>query len=364
MAAILFNEYTFLLWWVALMAIVAQFVPVTTPVEVLGRTEQRVSLFFAVLVFFPVFRLAAFGPIINDIWAYVRSYENLSGQFSSIIDCFREFKSGFMYEAFERTLKYVFGGDRTTYRTAVALVHSIPLVVILRRYSEDYILSVFLFIAGTLHIAWMMNGLRQFVASVIIFRAFPLLLKKKYVPMILIVLLTMTIHTSAVIMLPVIFIVQGEAWNWKTLLGIAVAVVGMLLLSQNAVLFDELLVNTEYEGAIATYQAMGDDGANPIRVLVALVPVFLAFVGRRQLPKDDTVLNVCINISVLNTCIFMIASVTSGITVGSLPGYTSIYNLILYPMLIRRIFTEQSQKTITALLVIAYLAYYYYSMYM
>ena len=42
--------------------------------------------------------------------------------------------------------------------------------------------------------------------------------KKKYIPLIAIILLGATFHASALLMIPIIFIVQGKAWNKKSVL--------------------------------------------------------------------------------------------------------------------------------------------------
>ena len=361
MVATLFNEYTFLLWWVALMAVVSQFADVTTMLDVLGQRERRVNLVFAVIVFFPIFRLAAFGPLLGDVWAYISSFNRMTARFGDVFTAIREHESGFGYNIIDILIKCI-SGDDTVYRVTIALIHSIPVVLILRRYSEDYFLSVFLFVAGTYHIAWMMNGLRQFVAVVIIFSAFPLLLQKRYIPMILVVLVAATVHTSALMMLPVIFVVQGKAWNWKTLLSILVAVAATLVFNRNVELFNVLVENTEYEGAVSAWRALGDDGVNPIRVLVNAIPMLLALLGRRLLPQDDAIINVCVNMSVVTTGIYLVGMVTSGVMVGRLPVYTGIYSLILYPSLIRHIFSENSQRIIRIIMICWYLAYYVYSM--
>lgn len=358
-----FNEYTFLLWWVGLMAVVAKFVDVTTTVTVLGQKVRRVNLFFAAVVFFPVFRLAAFGPIIGDIWAYVRSFEKLTASFSDIGQMIRDHNSGFAYDIIEVILHSIFGSSRTAYRVCIALIHSIPVILILRRYSENYILSVFLFVAATLHIEWMMNGMRQFVAIVIIFLAFPLMVKKRYVPLILTILLAATVHTSALIMLPVVFVVQGKAWNWKTVLSLFAAIAAMYVFSRNVTLFDVMLENTEYEGTVQTFRAAGDDGANPLRILISGAPMMLSFFGRKQLQSlNDPVINICTNMSVITTGFYMIAAVTSGIMVGRVPGYTNLYNLILIPGLLRHVFNRDSERVMTWLVAILYLVYYYFSM--
>ena len=73
-------------------------------------------------------------------------------------------------------------------------------------------------------------------------------------------------------MIPIVFIVQGSAGNKKTMGFIALAIVVMFILSKNPALADMFLEGTEYEGALTEMQRMGDDGVNPIRVLVECSP--------------------------------------------------------------------------------------------
>lgn len=110
---------------------------------------------------------------------------------------------------FTLIVKIVFRGNTIAYRFCIALVQSIPLVVIFRRYSEDYLFSIYLYVATTCHSAWMMNGLRQFIAVTMIFAATPLMLERRYIRAILVVILAMSFHRTAIVMIPVIFIVQG-----------------------------------------------------------------------------------------------------------------------------------------------------------
>ena len=114
-------------------------------------------------------------------------------------------------------LKTIFGDDVTRYLFLIALIQGVIILNFFRKYSNNYILSIFLFIASSDYISWMFNGIRQFMAVVIILLAVPLLLKKKWIWSALFILLASTMHQSALIMIPIIFIVQGKAWNKKTL---------------------------------------------------------------------------------------------------------------------------------------------------
>ena len=98
------------------------------------------------------------------------------------------------------------------------IFHGLSLLFVYRKYSPEYLVSIFLFIASADYISWMFNGIRQFTAVTLIFAATTLILKKKYLPVLLIVLLASTVHQSALLMIPFILIAYGKAWNKKTLL--------------------------------------------------------------------------------------------------------------------------------------------------
>ncbi|EGC75219.1 hypothetical protein HMPREF0490_01109 [Lachnospiraceae bacterium 6_1_37FAA] len=186
--------------------------------------------------------------------------------------------------------------------------------------------------------------------------------EKKYVALIVIILLATTVHSSAFIMLPIIFVVQGKPWNKKTLLFIAITVVMMYLFSRYTGILDSMLVNTEYAGVMQNAAELGDDGVNPMRVLVNSVPAILAWVGRKSIDRDnDLVINLCVNMSIITTCIYLIAMVTSGIMLGRLPIYTSLYSFILLPYIIKRIFTVTSYKLVYIFMIVLYFAYYLYA---
>ena len=101
-----------------------------------------------------------------------------------------------------------------------------------RKYSEDYWFSIFLFVASTDYISWTFNGIRQFTAVVIAYAATPFILKKKYIPSILLILLASTMHQSVLLMIPIIFIIQGKAWNKKTVVCILACLTALLFVDQ------------------------------------------------------------------------------------------------------------------------------------
>ena len=145
--------------------------------------KRWISL-MAVVLFFPVFWNACIVTPVNDVPIYI---------------------------VLEWIIKCIFHGDVTAFRICLALIHSVPVIYIFRKYCEQYWIGIYLFVASACPMAWMMNGMRQFVAVVIIFSALPLMIRKEYMKVILLVILATTFHMSAIIMLPIVFIVQGKA---------------------------------------------------------------------------------------------------------------------------------------------------------
>jgi len=354
--------YYFIFIWLAVMACVSKIANVKYKTIVCGQAVYRWKIEFAVIAFLPVLYLVTLTPPRSDTVLYLNIYNKMPTSLSYLINDILHSDTGHGFKIFEWVIKKLSDGSELVFRIILASLHSIPVLYVFRRYSRDYLLSLYLFIATGCHIAWMMNGLRQFLAVSIIMAATPLMLKKKYFPLICVILLATTVHSSAILMLPVIFIVQGKPWNKKTLAFIVVAIALMYIFSQDASVMDSLLENTEYAGTMEKAAEIGDDGTSPIRVLVCSMPTILAFIGRRNIGNDDDpVINLCVNMSVIATGLYLVSMVTSGIMVGRLPIYTSLYSYVLMPYLLQRIFKKDSANLVTTIMIILYFAYYLYA---
>lgn len=324
-----------------------------------GVTIKKWKLSWAFILFLPIFWTACMGTPVNDVPLYIMSYKLLPNTWKEIMIRIGEMDSGQGFVIMEWLIKMVFGGSVTAFRVCLALIHSIPIIYIFRKYCEQYWIGIYLFVASACPMAWMMNGMRQFIAVVIIFSALPIIIRKEYIKVLLLIIIAMTFHSSAIIMLPIVFIVQGKAWNKKTLIFIAMAIVAVFAFNNNATLADSMLQGTEYAGSISKMAAAGDDGVNPIRVLVSAVPMLLSFIERRAIRiENNQLIHTCVNMSIITVGLNLVAMVTSGILVGRLAIYTSLYGFLVMPYLIRKGFTKEFQKIVNVMLVILYFLYY------
>lgn len=353
------NELNFIFVWLAGWLVLSNVTDFSVPENVNGKYERRWGIAAAFLVFLPIFWIACMGRERSDTVLYVTLFKSFPTNWETFIEKIRNISSGHGFQLFQYLIKKNFENNVTAFRVAMALVHSIPVVLIFRKYSESYLMTIFLFVSGSYHVGWMMNGLRQFMAVAIIFAATPFLQEKKYGKLIAVILLASTFHVTALLMIPVVFIVQGKAWNQKTIFYIVVALIAMYVFNNYTGVMNYMLQGTEFEGAVESWQAMGDDGTSPIRVFVNAIPMMLAFLGRNHIDREnDPILNICVNMSVITTGLYLISMVTSGIMMGRLPVYTSLYNLILLPNLIPKLFTRSSTRVVNLLMCGFYMFYY------
>lgn len=340
-----------LLIWIGIAALLSKSVT-KKKVTVLGQEEERYSLFFAVIVFYPIFWFVTTVFMRGDMYAYQWGFNEFNMSVGEVFQNWNSIDKGPGYSLLVAFSKNIGVDNFQQFRVVLALLQSLPLVLIYRKYSDDYVYSIFLFIANMIYDGWMMNGVRQFLAACIVFAAFPFMLKKKRIVFaLLIVLLAMTVHKSAIIMIPIVLLVQFKPWRIMT----------VILMIGFAIALYIYIHNSDWMSEEALQQATG---SNPIRIAVSAIPVVIAFIGRKKIASaNDRLANICINMSIITMIMYAIASLTSGIMAGRLPGYTLIFNFILYPYLLNKVFNETISKNLRFGITLFYIAYYILDLY-
>lgn len=358
------TNYWWLLIWLFIGAIIAVIVPVTRSEYVLGKKEQRWGLIPAVLLACPY---AVWAGVrhdwFGDTGVYRRMFQESPAAISQIPSYIAEHTKDRGFSVLTIVLKSILGNSVILFFLIIAIFQIACIVYVFRKYSSNYWLSFFLFIVSTDYLSWMHNGVRQFIAVTIVFACFGLIVKRKYVPLICLVLLASTIHGSALLMIPIVFIVLGKAWNKRTIFFIAATVVIMGFIDQFTSLLDNLLAETQYSDLITNEIWTTDDGTSILRVLVYSAPAILSFIGKRYVDAaDDPVINICVNCACVTMALYFLASVSSGIYVGRLPIYTTLQGYIAVPWLIDHIFTEKSATLVKTAMIGAFLVFFYYQM--
>ncbi|MCI5650518.1 MAG: EpsG family protein [Fusicatenibacter sp.] len=292
---------------------------------ILGKQEVRWTPLAALLLVLPYVVWAGFRKNFGDTPAYSRMYDLVPNTLRQIPEYLSVNTKDKGFSVLLTLFKMLFGDSKWIFFLIIAIFQMLCLVIIYRKYSEDYWISIFLFIASSDYLSWMHNGIRQFIAATAIFACFGLIIKKKYVPAICIILLASTIHASALMMIPVIFIVQGRALNRRSILVIVCAIIGIVFVDQLTPVLNDVLVDTQYSDLVTNELWSNDNGTNVIRVLVYSIPALLSIIGKKYIiAENNPVINICVNCSLITAGIYAVSSVSSGIYIGRLPIYTSL----------------------------------------
>ena len=356
------SNYYLILVWVAVAWMIGLCTKVQRTEYVCGEKVQRYYPLWAFLIYLPLVIWSGFRGYVGDTGAYMEMFREIPSGLRNIpsyMDTIEKDKGFYLFSA---VIKDLIGDNVNVYFIILALIQVALLIKVYRKYSSNYIVTFFLFIASTDYISWMFNGIRQFTAVTITFFAFEYILKKKYVPAVLIVLFAALFHGSALLVLPFIFIAQGQAWNKKTILFIIAVIVAVMFIGKFTDILDTLLAETQYKNVVSDWQEWQDDGTNIIRVLVYAIPSILSLVGLRFIKyADDPVINLCTNMSIASVGFYVVSMFTSGIFIGRLPIYFSLYGYILLPWEIEHMFSEKSAKLVYLAMIAGYLGFYMYS---
>ena len=331
-------------------------------VYVAGEYEVRYKRFTA-LVIVAVLTYVAANRHENfiDTRSYIVNYMNSNFSWDRILQMLQGDGKDKVFYITTGLLRKLFG---ERYRLYLGTIAGFCLLCVFRVYGKhscNLFMTTFLFLASGEYVMWTHNGIRQFMAVSLIFAATDLLLKKKYIPYILIVLVASTFHGSALIALPVILIVQGRAWNFKAIFMLLV----ILALTSSTNLLEQLLVgvmeNSQYSNDVDAVMSTG--GTNMFRVLVFCIPPLLALLFRRQITQlNAPLINLAVNMSVVSMGVYIISMFTSGIYIARLPIYFSLFNYMLLPWMIERFFEKNSAKLVYLAVIACYMGYYYYQM--
>ncbi|WNR43791.1 EpsG family protein [Paenibacillus roseipurpureus] len=233
-----------------------------------------------------------------------------------------------------------------------AAVTNILIIYVLYKYSKLFELSIYIYITSGLYIV-SMNGVRQFLASAIVFAATTFLFQGNWKKYFLVVGFASLFHGSAFILIPIYFIVRRKAWTSSTfmlVIGAVVLIIGYGAIS-NAIF--TAIADTHY----SEYQNFQEGGANMIRVAISAVPLVLAYIGRHKLREIFPYGDYVVNMSLLNFIVMAVA--TQNWIFARFTIYFGLYNVLLMSWVIS-LFMRKQQKLVYYAVLGFYLVYFYY----
>lgn len=291
-----------------------------------------------------------------DTSAYVNEFiwmpDNVSAAFAYLFS--GEKDTG--YRFLEIVFKAVVSKDFHAWLMFVAMCTGIPIMITYRRYSLYYFYSIFLFITSTT-VVWMFNGIRQMLAASILFGFGYLIEQKRFIKFLLVVFLCSLIHGTAWLMLPMYFFATGKPFGMKMTIFTIVVLSCAISIAPLMESMETVLQDTQYAQNIEQFKY--DDGVHPLRVVFSAVPLLLSLIRLKQIQgMNIPYINMCVNMSVFTFGFYFIGMFTSGIMIGRIPIYFTMYNYILLPFLIKCIYPKE-RKLLYIFLTIGFLLFYY-----
>ncbi|WP_026694373.1 EpsG family protein [Peribacillus kribbensis] len=318
-------------------------VPVMVPVNYISIKPNKILIFGTLISLVAVSGLR---NNIGDTFFYMHAYsmQNFTWDF---ITSQKDIGFGILQMILKR-----YTTDPQLLVFITALITNVLIVTTLYKHSRLLELSLYVYITGGLFLV-SMNGMRQMLAASIIFSATYFLFKRKWFYYIVIVSFASTFHESALLLIPIYFMVGFKAWSKSTMLLLAFAIIIALGYNQFSNILFSAIKDTQY----GEYQNFSEGGANIIRVAVEAVPLLIAFLGREKLRKINSYSDYIVNMALIGF-VFMIISTQNWIF-ARFAIYFSLYQLLLISWIIK-IFNKKDQKFVYLSLLICYFAYYYY----
>ncbi len=230
-----------------------------------------------------------------------------------------------------------------------AIITNFLIVKNLYKYSNYFNFTLFLYITLGIYLG-SFNIMRQYLAAAILFQGINYVIDKKMFKYIICVLIAASFHFSALIMLPMYWIVHIK--NKKKLYFI-ISIIGIIffiafspIIGKLGVLFNKLLSYQEqYESR--------ELRVSVIRILVIVLPIFLMITQYKKIISKDPKLEIMFVYSFINM-IFMLCSYKY-LYISRLYPYFGLYDIILIPELIYLI---KNQKNRIIILLIIYILYF------
>ncbi|MGR3187888.1 biofilm exopolysaccharide biosynthesis protein EpsG [Bacillus subtilis] len=250
-------------------------------------------------------------------------------------------------------MNFITEDPQIMYFTVAVVTYSF-IMKTLADYGRPFELSVFLFL-GTFHYYASFNGIRQYMVAAALFWAIRYIISGNWKRYFLIVLVSSLFHSSALIMIPVYFIVRRKAWS-PAIFGLSALFLGMTFLYQKFIsVFVVVLENSSYSH-YEKWLMTNTNGMNVIKIAVLVLPLFLAFCYKERLrslwPQIDIVVNLCL----LGFLFGLLA--TKDVIFARFNIYFGLYQMILVPYFVR-IFDEKSNALIYIAIVVCYFLYSY-----
>ena len=256
-----------------------------------------------------------------------------------------------------QTFSHQYIGNYHVYFLLPSILINFAVIKLLKSYSVSPVFSTIIYFSVGTCILYM-AAMKQCFAMFFLLLSIPYAEKKQYVRFYLLVFIAILFHTHAFMfaLLPFLF---GKPWNKVTWAGLFVALFVMATYNTTMTAFMNLAQSI---GAlVADIEVFDGHQINVLRVIIYWIPTALALFFRERLFQDSTRMeNLFVNMSIVSSMILMLGLVQGANLYARMAGYFEIAMAISLPWMLKKLFTEQSFKMVSAIATVLYFGYFLY----
>lgn len=324
----------------------------------LGDTKPRKAVYISSFIASVVLSYLAAGRTgIGDTTSYIRFFLRTPDSLSEFMSSFvRQGEWGF--NVFLFIVKLFVGDNPFAFLFICSIITLGGLNSFWKKESPYIELCMLVYIFGGSFVTGI-NGVRQAMVASVFIANYRLIRDKKYVPYIIMCLLLSTIHQSALVLLPMIIVLNFEPWKRGTW-GLLTASIGMYVAYPLfASVVTQLLNGSDYDVYSNGILNSTNGGANILRVAVLLVPIILAYLFREELKEKYPDYGICLNGAILSFMFMFVASVRSWIF-ARFCIYFNPFSIVLLTQAIKC--SGKNRVMIYIVCVLAYAIFFYFEM--
>ena len=301
-----------------------------------GGSMYRTQVLIAALVLILVSGLRY--NVGTDYMAYSRSYESRAASFFSDLLHYKEPGLGFL-----SWIGHFFTKDFVAEFILTAMVTVGLNVRTISKYSDSFVFGLLLYVLiGAWHNAF--NGIRQYLAAAVLFAGHRYLYDRKLIKYLLVVFLASLFHTTALVMVPVYFLV-GRKITFRNIILILISIIIIRYSYDYLFSIMSFLKGSDQSG----YEYMQQE-VNIFRIMVTIPPIILGFCtpkAFRNRPENAFYLSL-----LLVNAGFMIGTANSAY-LARVGIYTEIYAALAIPRFVRG-FNRTIQNFLTGATLLLY----------
>ncbi|MEG1254504.1 EpsG family protein [Clostridium sp.] len=226
-------------------------------------------------------------------------------------------------------------------------------VIFLVRNTDNIFLSLYFYITTYMYYGTM-NGIRQYIACSILLLGYKNLINGNFKKYLLYIIGAFLFHSSALIMIPIYFIVRQKSDSIWNIVIFLTTLMAMLFYDTFLEILFTILNDTRF-GYYKDYLIGDSNGANILRIIVWMLPVILIFLYKDRARKvfGDKI-DIVINLCYIGAIFMLLAS--KHVFFARICMYFDAYYLILLPKL-SSMFDNKTNKFMTIIIMIGYLTY-------